>query len=104
MPITRQEGDTSKIRVTVPDAITLSGRTIHFEVRDRARNIVFEKSGADWTVTGQIAEADVSEADTKGKRGKHRYEMQVWDSNVVLTILKGTFTVEAELIKESRHG
>lgn len=99
--IVRQEGDTSKLEIEIPELITLPGRSIHFEVFDKAGNTIFKKTT--WNVSGQQIDCEILESDTKGKAGNHRHEMEIFDSNVVYTIMRGSFDIIPERIKPTRH-
>jgi hypothetical protein len=97
--ITRQEGDTATLRFIVPEVVSLVGRNIRLEVRTRAKELVFRKQGADWTVAGQNISANMLATDTRGYSGKHRWELQVNIAQTeVITIGRGNFTIEPELI------
>ncbi len=99
--IERQEGDTAGIVIELPEIINLPGKNIHLEVFDKSLRSVFAKTS--WAVDGQTVSCDITEADTKGKAGRHRYEFQVWDAQKVYTTLRGEFLVHPERIKAVRH-
>ncbi len=107
IPIERQEGDTAMLEIEVPEIINMDGKNIHFAVF-KGRISIFDKINddekSDWTVDGQDISTKLEETDTKGYAGKWLYELEVWSGTNVYTILRGDFTITAELIKDIRHG
>lgn len=105
--IKRQEGDTSDLVINVPSAFDPASYNIHFEVFKSGKGI-FKKinHGAtqDWSISGQDITARIKEIDTKGHPGRWRYELELWDTNSVNTILRGEFEIVPQMIKERRHG
>jgi hypothetical protein len=98
--ITRQEGDTADIVITVPALLSMTGYEAQFKVYNTAGQAVLSKaSPATITVDGQIITIPLLAADTKGKPGTHKWELQIAKTGSVITIGKGQFVIVSELIK-----
>ncbi len=99
----RQEGDTGGIMMELFDDIVLPGMEIDFMVFDNARNVVFQKTTPDWTITGNKITTELHEDDTFGKPGNHVFELQVYNSTVIHTVIRGTFNILPSRIRLKRH-
>ncbi len=105
--IKRREGNTSTIRIIVPEVISVEGRHIHFGIFKGKTEIISKVNDGDredWTVDGQEITAILSEADTMGRAGHWQWELELWDETVVYTIAAGSFIVTPRKIGEQRHG
>lgn len=98
--IARQEGDTADVVVVVPDVIDMGNYQARFVVKDSSRRAVIDKKSVDGvlTVTGQTITIPLLVADTKGKAGKHRWELQLTNATEVITIGRGAFVIINEII------
>ena len=96
--ITRQEGDVADIVITVPAALSMTARTPVFQVRDTSNRAIINKTTPAITVQAQVINIPLLPADTKGKPGKHRWELQVTDTNGPVTIGRGNFEIIKEII------
>ncbi|HSW67353.1 MAG TPA: hypothetical protein VLH16_02110 [Bacteroidales bacterium] len=102
-PITAQEGDfPAPIVITVPDLLPLGGYNVTFCIFDSGgRAFVKKQSSANQiAVAGQIIQIDFAKADTLGRAGSHRWELQL-DKPLEeeITIGGGSFTITPTLIK-----
>jgi len=103
--ITRQEGDTADIVFTGPGAsvIDFTNYTeVTFAVKTNGQTAVFEKSISEGTISKneQVITIPLLSADTKGKAGTHRWEMQISNATPeIITIGKGRFVITSEIIK-----
>jgi len=98
--ITRQEGDTADIVITVPSTITLSDFTeIKMQVKN-GNNLMMGKtlSGETITVNGQTITIPLLTTDTKNKSGLHRWELELSSTTQTITIARGNFTIIKEII------
>ena len=96
--ITRQEGDVADVTITVPSVLDMTNRTPRFQVRDAAGKRLIDKTVPDVVVTEQVIFVPLLPADTAGKPGKHRWELEVTDTNGPVTIGRGDFNVVKQLI------
>jgi hypothetical protein len=95
--ITRQEGDTFDVRFIIPEILTLTAfSVVKFNVYTGNGKSVFERT---MIATGQTVETIFAPAETKGKAGRYRWELQVDTQGSIYTIGKGNFTINPELIK-----
>lgn len=95
--LVRQEGDYADVSFVVPDVLELvAGSTAKFQVSASTGRVMISK---DMTVNGQNLSAVLDPADTKGKAGKHRWELQVIIDNKPYTIGRGNFEIKPESIK-----
>jgi len=99
--ITRQEGDVADIVITVPAILSMTGRTVKFEVRNANGSVQLAKTGSSLTVTGQIISIPLLPADTEGKPGKFTWECEISDANGPITIGKGAFVIVKTDIKST---
>lgn len=99
--ITRQEGDTADVVIIVPDILDMQDYQAQFAVKSNMGETIFDKKTAEGTATktGQTITVPIAPADTKGKPGKYRWELQVTKINEVITIGRGVFLIVRELIK-----
>ncbi len=102
-PIVREEGSTSAIELEVPATISMTGLSAHLKVvQHMTQKVILEKTS--WNITGQEMWVALSEADTLGKAGNHRYELVVYNANDKrVTIMRGPFTIRPTLIKTAKH-
>jgi hypothetical protein len=98
IPITRQEGDHSDIVIHVPAILPIDGATVEFAVFKAGAKII-KKVNADMTITDQVITIPFLPADTKGKPGTHKWELQIIRESVITTIGRGPFIIVQELIK-----
>ena len=91
---TRQAGDIADVVVTVPDVISLTGKTIKFTViRTSDGTTVFSKITTDMTVVDQVVTIPILTADTTGKAGSHIWEMVILATGFRVTVGQGTFVI-----------
>ncbi len=102
-PIEREEGSTNAIELTVPQVISMTGLSAHMKViRPKTAEVILEKTN--WNIDGQEIWVALSESDTLGKAGNHRYELIVYNaSDKRQTIMRGPFTIRPTLIKTPKH-
>lgn len=96
--IVRQEGDTGQIVFELPVEIPMADKEVKFQVKTSNQALVFEKLNADVTVAGQEVTIPLIAADTKGKYGKHIWELQVNSVSEIITVAKGPFEITREVI------
>lgn len=95
--LVRQEGDYADVSFVVPDVLELiEGSTAKFQVLASTGRVIINK---DVTVNGQNISVVLEPADTKGKPGRHRWELQVTIDNKPYTIGRGNFEIKPEIIK-----
>ena len=108
--ITRQEGDTGSIEFIIPATIDMTGMDVIFEVQDVDEQSVFKKE-SDVSETqieidladsrGQYVAILLDGTETKGFAATdHRWELQVSDGDDIITVGKGTFVIQSEVIDE----
>ena len=100
--IKRQEGDTPDLEMEIT-GIDISTFDIYFAVFRKNGEQLIEKKLTDWVKDGQFITAHFSEADTKGKAGRHDWEMEIVNESTIITICGGNFIIDGQLIKTSRH-
>jgi len=95
--ITRQEGDLADVVFVVPDVLSMTGKEATFKVNsDKYGSFIAKESSAgDITIVGQTITIPLLAADTKDKKGRHRWELEVTGP---ITIGRGVFNVIKELI------
>lgn len=101
-PITAQEGDfPAPIIITVPDLLPLDGYNVTFCIIDSSgRTFVKKQSSANQiAVAGQIIQIEFTKADTLGRAGTHKWELQLDKLSEEITIGGGAFTITPTLIK-----
>ena len=91
--ITRQEGDLADIVITVPAVITLVGKTVRFQVRDINGRVIMDKKDAGVSIADQVISIPLYPDNTLRRAGKHRWELEVSDSDGPITIGKGPFVI-----------
>jgi hypothetical protein len=97
--ITRQEGDDSEIVIIVPDILSLNSSTAKFQVKSQCGLIFQRASGDGITINGQTISIILVPANTKGKSGKYRWELEITTgTGKIITIGRGDFVIEKELI------
>ncbi len=102
--ITRQEGDTGSIVITVPDIISLADFTvIKFHVFRSGSTIISKELGdssGTLNVAGQVITINLEPDDTKGYKGTNRWELEISGNpdNEVITIGKGDLIIIKERI------
>ena len=82
---TRQEGDSADVEIIVPEIIDMGNYDAHFVA-------------VDISIQGQRITIPILPADTKGKTGKHRWELQINSTENIYTIGRGFFYIVSELI------
>lgn len=101
--ITRQEGDCpAPIVMIVPDVVDMLNYNVKFEVHNSSMRRIISKSTEAGTVTvdGQTITIPLTEADTKGRPGKHKWEIQFYNNTPeIITAGRGPFVVTNENIK-----
>lgn len=95
--ITRQEGDTADIVVTVPSTLSMTGKTARFQVRDSGNRVIINKED-EIAIVGQGITILLAANDTARHAGKHRWELEVSDANGPITIGRGDFIIVKQLI------
>lgn len=93
--ITRQEGDDADIVMTIPDEFSMTGATVIFQVEDSKGNVIFTKEP---TPALQVITITIDAADTKGKYGNRRWELQVTKAGKITTLGRGDFIIVKEMI------
>jgi hypothetical protein len=96
--ITRQEGDVADIVVTVPDILSMDGKTARFQVRDAGNRMIINKDQTGIDIDGQIITIELQPADTSKKSGKYRWELEVADDDGPITIGRGNFDIVKTMI------
>jgi hypothetical protein len=105
--ITRQEGDTGRIRFRQP-VINTGNYNVTFKVVTKGGATIFTKTNANFTkstevedgITYYVLVVYLSSADTTGWRGTHRWEMQLSSTTEIITLGRGCFTIPyREVIK-----
>lgn len=101
--IVRQEGDTADIEFTVPEALDMTlYPVVKFQTKKTYGSaIILDKSvGSGLAVVGQAITVTLDSADTKGvNRGSFKWELEISNTDPeIITIGRGGFTVEKELI------
>jgi hypothetical protein len=96
----RQAGDTGMIEFILPDILDPALFEIRFTVCRKCGTIVFEKEPSSWTKTGQNIKAPLTIADTTGKPGRHRWELELRSPTETITAAKGDFIILSEYIKQ----
>jgi hypothetical protein len=76
-----QSGDKAEIEMTVPDVLPLGGLTIRFQIRDKAGNLLVDKTSEGIAVTGQVITISFVRADTVKYSGQCDWEIKAYDGN-----------------------
>jgi hypothetical protein len=99
--ITRQEGDLADIVFTIPAILDTADYGIRFSVKDDKGRTVLKKDTAENDITVQYQKVTIPllPADTKGKPGNHKWEVEIYKDNGPITIGYGPFAITPELIK-----
>lgn len=92
--ITRKAGDVADIVITVPVALSMSGRTARFGVFRQDESQVMLKEAVDCVVSGQTITIALAPEDTEGKQGDHVWELEVINDDGPITIGKGDFKIQ----------
>jgi len=93
--ITRQAGDLADITFTVPDVLSMSGKTAKFEVIDKNRKTILKKVSPDITISGQVITIPLIPSDTQNYPGTHYWELKV---STPITIGHGSFVITKTII------
>lgn len=93
--ITRQAGDLADITFTVPDILSMTGKTAKFEVIDKNRSVIINKVAPALTVAGQVITVPLLSADTQNFAGTHYWELEVTGP---ITIGHGNFIIAKTII------
>jgi hypothetical protein len=97
--ITRQEGDHADVTIVVPASLSMVSATAKFQVNSAKGTLIFLKSSATTglDINAQTITVTILPADTKGKSGTHRWELEITNSaSKIITAGRGDF----EIIKE----
>lgn len=100
--ITRQEADTADVVFTVPDLLDMSRFSeVRFQVANSMRSNVLKKSLTEGSLSlqGQVITVPLQSADTKGKSGKFKWELEISNATEVITIGRGDFIVVPQQIR-----
>jgi hypothetical protein len=99
--ITRQEGDLADIVFTIPAILNPADYGIRLSVKDDKGRTVLKMDTAanDITVQDQMVTIPLLPADTKGKPGNHKWEVEIYKDDGPITIGYGSFVITPELIK-----
>ena len=97
--ITRQEGDTGSIVMTVPAVLNPANYTITFTVKERKGTTIFTKGNTDWIRASQQITCYLAAVDTKGYAGNHEWELQFTSLTEVITVGRGSFKIIREVIR-----
>ncbi|MBK6284973.1 MAG: hypothetical protein IPF54_22135 [Draconibacterium sp.] len=86
--------------IIVPEVINMLSYNARFSVKDNNRRTLIDKKSQDGVITiiGQTITIPLLIADTKGKAGKHSWELEISNTNEVFTIGRGIFIIISELI------
>ena len=95
---TRQEGDSADVEIIVPEIIDMSNYDARFVVKENNLRTIMDKKAGDISIQGQRITIPILPADTKGKTGKHRWELQINSTENIYTIGRGFFYIVSELI------
>jgi len=96
---TFEEGQTADISGTVPITVSLSGKTLRYQVRDNQGDLILEKlSPAKITVVDQAFNIPYLPADTRGKAGTYNHELDAvsTDGTYEQPLFRGVLTLEKE--------
>lgn len=93
--ITRQAGDLADITFTVPEVLSMTGKTAKFQVFDKNRTAIIEKAAPDLVVNGQVITIPLLAADTQNYAGSHYWELEVTGP---ITIGHGPFIITKTFI------
>lgn len=98
--ITRQEGDSADIVMVVPDTLDMdSYPNVKLQVKTTKGVLLIDKAtGSGISVTGQTITVTLNPVDTKNRSGRHKWECEINDGTNYITIARGPFEIEAELI------
>lgn len=102
--ITIQEGNTALLEIEFPEIFNIVTLNIHFEAFNSSGKSIIKKLNEDWQVAGQTIKTKITETETRGKSGTHRYELQLWNSSVIYSTIEGNVIVKPQRIKALRHG
>ena len=93
--ITRQEGDIADVEITVPSELPLDGHGVTFQVKAAGGRVLINKKDTTntLTITDQDIYIPLLPADTRGKDGVHRWELQVDTEDGPITIGRGDFRI-----------
>ena len=95
-PITRQEGDTADIEVSIPDILNCIEATLQFKVVRYGVTIISKTI----SMTSQTATIPLNPLDTKGYAGVHEYEIEITTvDGKIVTVARNKFIIDSELIK-----
>lgn len=101
--ITAQEGDfPAPIVITVPVLLPMDGYNVTFCVIENTGRKMINKKSIDGkiAVNGQRIQIDFEKADTLGKTGSHKWELQIDKPNIEkITIGGGDFVITKTIIK-----
>lgn len=98
--IERKEGDDNIVVITVSNMLTLTGKTILFQVRSNNDELIIEKTNSSGiTRVGQVLTIALAPGDTKGKSGIYNWELQISTSTLPTTIGEGVFIIRKEYAK-----
>lgn len=97
--VTRQEGDTGSLGFIVPAVLNPALFTIKLQVWTVSNKSVMLFEKTTWTVSSQTITAPMAALDTKGYAGTHRWEMEFRSLTEIITVGKGDFVIENEIIK-----
>jgi hypothetical protein len=96
--IIRQEGDSFSVMFEVdPADIILEGFTATFRMATNYGRAWINKNDPN-AISGQIIRFDFLAAETKGKHGKHLWELEIKKGNEVYTIGKGRMEILKQII------
>jgi len=101
IPIRRQEGDTADIVFTVPEIINMANYSCKLAVKSTSGTSLILKDSTDGgaAIQGQVVSVQLGSNDTKRKAGTHRWELELYNNDEVITIGRGVFEIVAEMIR-----
>jgi len=98
----RQAGDTGSIEFVVPALLPLTGMSAIFEVVNNVGTVIFTKeTPTDIDIDGQTITVNLANVDTAEISGQYSWELQINSLTEIITIGKGTLTIESEIITET---
>jgi len=103
--IRRQAGDNADLEVIVPNQLPITGADVTFKLRDPDGVTLFTKTTTDCTIIQQTITIPFLPSDTRGRAGKHRWELQLQKPTDygTVTIGRGDFNIiKEEIVEEAQ--
>jgi hypothetical protein len=99
--IERQEGDTGNIEIHISPVFDLTDKLIRFHVYSSSARLILKKENADFVRNEQVITCQLTEADTQRKSGKHRWELEIrnTDGSNITTLGRGAFIIIPSILR-----